>query len=698
MTVGDPNQLDRAPAADVWWRHAFRMFQTNLREVDVDFDVEAALDAIEAYGANAWLLSVGGIIANHPSDLPFQTVNPRLANRPSGDLVGDALTAARRRAVRLLGRMDFSKVTTTIASQHPEWCYISVDGELQEYQGLVSVCPSGAYYQERAFDIIDEIADRYPLDGFFFNWFGFSEVDYSSVYRGPCHCVSCLRAFKQYSGGMPHPRDSSSPSYETWRRFAAQAIADLSERLRTHIADRLPEAALLLGPRADIVFHEANNALHRVQWPFATEQAVSVARSWRPDVPVLVNSVAFIDMPYRMAPEEPERLAHYQVQTIARGGNPSTYIMGVPGQIPYQLDAASEVIRHHQRWQQVYDRIDPIATVALVEPDRLLGNADDRRRRTEEFRGLYLSLQQSHVPFDVVPQSAVDQLDLGRYRLVVLGDLGPLASTTVSALDHFVSAGGSLVCTAGTAVTDDGTVQLAALPAQKARAVIDSEELLKSTYIAPREPTNTAVFSAATNYTGPVLPVYGSYRFFDWTVDSDRHGVLLARAPFGPPEKAYGNVAVDHPGWVVGASGSGRAVLVPWTVGRAYHDLGLTSIRDIFLDAVREVLGAPRLTAQAPEQVELVVGQSGRDTIAHLINFSGWRGNNFGPLLPCADVRLSLHAGDDQDPPSCHALVADRPCVVERQGDRWIVDIPEFALFEAIRIESPQPLSEGSRP
>src|SRR5690606_39764657 len=103
-----------APRGDLmtvqWWHHPFRTFQTNLREIDAGLDVEATLEAIQAHGADTWLLSVGGIIANHPSSLASQTVNPALAERPSGDLVGDAVAAAQARGVRVLGRMDFSKV------------------------------------------------------------------------------------------------------------------------------------------------------------------------------------------------------------------------------------------------------------------------------------------------------------------------------------------------------------------------------------------------------------------------------------------------------------------------------------------------------------------------------------------------------------------------------------------------------------
>ena len=104
-----------------WWQKPFANVQTNLQEIDATMDVEKALDVIEAHGANSWLLNTGGIASQYPTELPFQTRNPYLADRPAGDLTGDAVAAAHKRNIRLLCRMDFSKVSSRIAAEHPDW-------------------------------------------------------------------------------------------------------------------------------------------------------------------------------------------------------------------------------------------------------------------------------------------------------------------------------------------------------------------------------------------------------------------------------------------------------------------------------------------------------------------------------------------------------------------------------------------------
>ncbi len=675
-----------------WWHHPFGLFQTNLREIDATLDVERVLDYIQAHGADAWLLNAGGILSFYPTDLPFQTRNPYLAQRAGGDLLGDAVRAAQARGVRVLARMDFSKVSSRIAAEHPEWCYVSPGGRSQEYSGLFSVCPSGQYYQEKSFAALDEVMERYDVDGFFFNWFGFNEIDYSKVYNGVCHCLSCRRAFHACSGGAELPEGPASPTYGAWRTFSAATIADLTDRLRGHIAQRRPNA-FLLGRTADIIFHEANNALGRQIWHHATSEEVSAPKAYRPEQPVLVNAVTFMDMPYRMAGEEPEHFAQYFTQTLSRGGNVSTYIMGTPGQIPYPcLPVAGELTRFFRQWRKVYDGMRPCARTGLVRPKQKARSAAEYEQAIAEFRGLYAALQQGHVAFDVVPQERVSEMEINgsleRYSLLALPDLGELDCEAARTLDAFVARGGRILATGSTAFSEDGACQLASLAAGSRLAATTRADLLWSTYVAPE-----SAVGADHTYAGPIAPIYGAYHYCAWRDGAEQRLKMLARAPFGPPEKAYGHQAVDHPGYVLFRHGEGRSVVIPWTIGRGYRDLGLTVERDLILSIVEDLLGGEEpITADVPEHIEMTVHKNGNRTVVHLINMSGARTNGFGPPLPVRDGKLRLRGIGDNV--SAHALVKDAPCMVARDGDSISVSLPEIGRFEVIVVgESQEELS-----
>ncbi|OZM82099.1 alpha-amylase family protein [Pseudonocardia sp. MH-G8] len=642
----------------LWWHEPFRTFQTNLREIDAGLDVERVLDRIEEFGANAWLLSVGGIVSNYPTDLPSQTRNPALAQRGSGDLVGDAVAAAHARGIRLLARMDFSKVDRRRAEEHPEWCFVDPAGEWQVYNGLTSVCPSAPYYQRESCAVVEEVLSRYDVDGFFFNWASYNERDYSARYRGVCQCLSCVRAF---DAALPSGPDD--PGYPVWRRFAKRMVDDICARMRELIAARRPEAPLIMGDTADIVFHEANNQVGRPLWHHRTSEHVSAARTFRPRVPVFTNAVGFVDMPYRLAGEEPEHMAQYLVQAISRGANPSTYVMGTPDDSRYEcLDVAGQITRHHRDHEEVYADLVPAARVVLVRPD-LLGPAPD----VAEFQGLYRALLERHVPFDVLGEERLGACDrLGDYAVAVLPDLGVLRPAAVAALDAFTGAGGVVVGT-GSSGFDGAEAQLAGSPVAERPAVRDTVEAVRSMHLLPdAEPAFP-------------VPVIGAYHVVT-PADGARTGMrVLSRAPYGPPEKCHGHVELAQPGVLV----ADRVTVLPWTPGRAYREVGLSAHRDLVVDAVVTAAPVPvAVETDLPDQVEVVLGRSRAGLVAHLVNLTGAGPQRFGPPVTVHGARMWVSWADPGARVRAVRAGVDLPVTV-RDG-RPGVDLPPLELFEVL--------------
>ncbi|RYP81659.1 hypothetical protein DL769_001891 [Monosporascus sp. CRB-8-3] len=657
------------------------MFQTNLREIDVDMNVEEVLDYLEQFGATAWLISVGGILANYPTNLPFHTRNPYLSQRVSGDLISDALDAAHSRGMRLLARMDFSKVQGKVAQEHPDWLYVSPRGEWQNHTaGLVSVCPSGQYYQERIFDILDEVTSRYQVDGFFVNWAGFNEVDYFKVYHGVCHCESCRARWREYAGDLELPNGPEDTNYPKWKEFSDEVIDDWTARVSAFVAEKLPDAGLILGESAQIRFHEANNAVDRETWHHATSETVSSLTSYRPDVPVLVNSVSFVDMPYRMGSEEPAQFAQYLLQTISRGGNPSTYIMGIPGKIPYlNLDIAKEITNFHKKWQEVYDGLEPVAKTGLVSPHGGQMNDTQYEEALSEFRGLYSAMQELHIPFDVIAQSHLSEISksegLKRYDVVILPNLGKLRSEDAGTLDEWVSQGGRLIATGTSGVGDDGVAQLKALPTERQRDVITDRESLWSTYFAPEQNRTDQFY-----YSGPIVPIYGAYSLFEWKEHAESRYKILDYAPFAPPEYAYGNIQGDERGCGISAFEKGKGIVIPFTVGRGYRELGLRVFRDFYEMILREDGSAgEKLEFDLAEQVEVTVNANGSRLVVHLINMSGMREQNFGSYLPIPGGSIKVSGVNV----TAHALLSDSLLEV-KDGE---IKLPGLGLFDVVVIE-----------
>lgn len=682
MSMGaKPSNNHAATEGKGWWRSPFSVFQTNLQEVDAVMDVEQVLDIIEEHGADTWLINTGGIVSFYPSDLPFQTRNPFLGDRPSGDLIGDAVKAAHKRGIRVLARCDFSKMATRIAQDNPDWLFVSPKGEPQIYNTLYSACPSADYYQHRSLDILDEIMDRYPVDGFFFNWFGFSETDYSRVYHGVCHCQKCQTTFAEYSGGKELPDGPGHANYPEWLRFSNGVIRALATKISDHILSRRPDAALVLSRGAPVIYYEANNAFGRELWHHSTSENVSAHMTGLPEVSLMVNSVSFVDMPYRMAGEQPEHFAQYLLQAIARGGNPSTYIMGAPGRIPYaNLPLAGEISRFFRDHKDMYGQLQPGGGIALARPDRLRAADPGYEDSVEEFRGLYSAFKEKHIPFDVVGADLIAKMDaeglLGKYRLVVLPDLGALGAGAAAALDRFVEAGGNVVLTGSSGVTGHGGVELASAPSIMRVGTPDKGQALWATYVS----TSAQPEAQAFHYAAPTIPVYGSYAHFVWKPNAERIGVMLPQAPFGPPEKCYGHVTGGEPA-AASASRNGSVIQIPWSVGRTYREFGTTEIRDYFLDTIRGVIETP-VAADLPEQVEMIVGRDQSGLVIHLINQTGARRKSFGPHVPVDGGKLHISGAAG----TAEILVSGAPADIRNSGAGIEIALPRLDLYEVIRV------------
>lgn len=667
---------------DHWWQRPFSVFQTNLQDIDATMDVEAALDAIEAHSADTWLINVGGIFSFYPSELPFQTPVAFLKDRASGDLIADAVAAARRRGIRVLARCDYSKVSSTIAAANPDWLFVSADGEPQVFNSLYSTCPSGAYYQERSLDVVDEILGRYDVAGFFFNWFKFPEVDYARVYHGVCHCRACEDGFSKYSGGAELPADPSHANYGLWRRFCGQVIENLNLKIWDRIRNRRAGVGLVLKRGAPIFYYEANNAFGRDFWPHATSEAVSAHVTGWPNTALMVNCVTFVDMPYRMAGEQPEHFAQYQLQAMARGGNLSTYIMGAPGRIQYPaMDVGGEIMRFYRRHYPEYAALRSASTIGLIRPDPIELSAAQYNDAVEEFRGCYSVLKDAGLPFDILDFTALAAKDLGglgQYRLLIAPNIGAFGHTLAGLLDQYVSSGGNVLLTGASGVTTGGEIEMQSAPGIMRNGPSVSGKDLWSSYIAPSVNSTPADFT----YSDSFLPIYGAYARYVWKPRAEKSGVFIPQAPYGPPEKCYGHEATAFPGKVVLKTG-GSVVHVPWSVGATYREFGTSELSQYLIECIVP-LDDPILRAKLPGSAEVIIGRAGRQLIVHIINQTGERRRSFGPhmTLSGGELIVSTSAVNAQ------ALVSGHPLeLTQVESGDVCIKLPDVGLFEVVAID-----------
>lgn len=682
-----------------WWEQPYRTFQTNLREIDAGLDERKVVRAIVDFGANAWLLNTAGIVSFYPSKLPFQHPSPWLSERPSGDLIGDAVREAHAHDVRVISRADFSKVHQDIYEAHPDWCFVGKSGQPQVYNGLYSTCPSGPYYQEKSFEIIGEVMSSYPVDGFFFNWFNFSQRDYSGTYHGICQCVHCQRRFRERTGrDLPREENWEDPAYLLWREYTRETLEDLAGRIRRFIKERNADVCLILRQNPDVRMFEVNNAVDRPLpvWKYWAGEVGREARTADPEKPCTINAVMFLDLPYRFTAEQPGLVGLHLAQTLAIGANPYAYVIGTTEN---QTDRKNfgivrEMLRFHRDHEAHYAGLRSTARVAIISSlrsEERYGRAEGIARVQKARRGAYRALVEGHVPFDILPDdhlvSAARDGRLARYDALVLPNVATLDDEQIAVLDGYVEQGGGLVATYDTSAFDSegrarGEFGLKCLGASRIVARREGAGAMRSAYfrVTRREDLPGCDDTDFVALDRAFLHVEA------------RAGALpsLALIPpsrYGPPEKTYWEIETDHPGLLWQTYGRGRTAYFSWPVDALFFDHSLPEHRTLLVNAVEQVsAGGRQVMTNAPPQVEVLVGvQAEGKTILHLVNYSGHQDRSFHAPLEIRDIRIDLRGGPLVYQAYSARLGEVLPTEPTAGGVGFV--LPRLGLFDSILLE-----------
>jgi len=688
------------PTANHWWEHPYRTFQTNLREIDAGLDEKKVVGRIVELGANAWLLNTAGIVSFYPSRLPFQHPSPWLSQRASGDLIGDAVAEAHARGVRLISRCDFSKVHQDVYEAHPDWCFVSARGGHQIYNGLYSTCPSGPYYQEKAFEILGEVLDRYLIDGFFFNWFNFSQRDYSGTYHGICQCVHCQRRFRDQTGrDLPREEDWSNPAYLHWRAYTRETLDDLAGRIRRFIKERNPEVCLILRQNPDVIMHEVNNAVDRPQpvWVHWAGEVGRESRTAHPEKPVTINSVMFLDLPYRFSAEQPGLVGLHLAQTIALGANPWAYVIGTPENQPDRKNfgIVGKMLGFHRDHQAYYAGMRSAAKVAVISSlrsEERYGRSEGVARVQNERRGIFRALVEGHVPFDILPDeqllAAASDHRLSRYESLVLPNVAALDDAQCAALDQYVENGGGIVATFDTSGFDaEGKARpelgLRSLGAARIAARREGPGAMRSGYLRVTRPEDL-LGSAETDF----VALDRAFLHVEARPDAVPSFRLVPPSRYGPPEKTYWEIETEHPGLLWHRYGLGQTAYFPWPLGALFFDLSLPEHRALLLNAVQKVSRSGRqVITSAPPQVEILVGEqpAERRALVHLINYSGYQGRSFHDPLEIRAIQVDLP--EDRPYRRATSVESGEELPLTRAAGRIAFTLPRLDLFDLVILE-----------
>ena len=651
-----------------WWNHyPWRLVQTNLRQIDMEnMNAEAYAQELQDFGATAVLLNAAGIIASYDTKLPFQPKSEYL----HGDSLRDMIDACHRRGIKVICRTDFSKVRFEIYQQHPEWAYVSPEGEIVNYNGDVAVCPNSVYQQERKLDIIREVLTELPFDGIFCNMSGFQVMDYSGNYHGPCHCVNCKRLFReQYGEDIPMRDDPRDPIYRKYMTFKNACIKAHKEKLNAAIREVSPEIAI---NNQDYIRTESNTEIGRPQWLYSASSNARLTSGMEKTRPADNACVDFIGFRYRDISVSPQLMELRQWENLANSGCVSMYIMGTLSnhRDTSSFEPTKKVFAFHAAHEELFTHMRSSAKTVLVRSGLLA-------RDDPEGYGWIRVLTESHIPFDEIKAAELTDLQqLQGKKLLILGDNRAASPKLLALADEFAKQGGVVISAGETGMKKEGC----ALKCMGITGVISNDHDRMSSMYEIRQEDREA-FPRCQN-TPFIMPGPDMVRFASEST-ATKYLRLIPEHPFGPPERCYYTEITDEPGVTVMPYGAGKGIYLPFKAASMYWKEGYANTFAFLQDVLFNLADAESLAPDLTPMVEITLNSAGEKTLVQLVNTSGVFGNSYYDPLPIHDIILSLPTGIGKQAKALN----DGQVTWENKEDCLLIHLDQLNDYEAIVIE-----------
>ncbi len=660
-----------------WWKEQpIRLIQNNLRDIDAQMDLDSLLAALREFSCNVLMVGAGGITSFYPTELSYQCPSPYLQGR---DLLGEITERCHREGIRVIARFDFSKTHERFFTGHPQWYYRSKTGENVRYNDTVHTCINGWYQQEYSLEVLREVLTRYPVDGIFFNMFGFTTSDYSNRYYGICHCDACREQFAAFSGGMALPEREETegmPPKErdllrVYREFQRTVTADILHRIHTLVRSFGEDIAVCTyyDRDVDIIRNESNSAVDRPLPLLLRQSSVNVQTAvglW----PDKVSSNCVInaaDIFYRFSGVSPELTRIRLYENMAAGGALDYCVIGVFDGYPDQAGtaAAKEVFQFHKAHEAVYTQMEPAAKLRILRPSgyghSLYGE--------KNFLGIFRALKEAHLPFTLVSDRQVleGKAGLGKGQAVIIPKLSEISPKAVIRLH------------------EDGIPLLICGAAERL-----PEPVAKELGIQMRETeTDTrAAYLSLQNGRGKEL--FPEIDGRGWVLLDREFGIADApgweklllqvqKAWYGPPERCFGHQVGEAAGLLLAPDR--QTAVLPWEIGRLYDRYGYEDYRYILTGLVKLLCpDAGMYQVEAPACAEIFWDRTAEGLLMQVLNLSGFDGVSFFPPIP-VQVRAML----PEDIRQGRLLeTGGGTLLLEKENDGWKVSLTCTGRYAAV--------------
>jgi len=675
-------------AAQPWHQQIRRIGQLNFNERDPEeLDVEAWADYWASLKVDAVLVSVTGILAFYPTQVPFHRRSRFLGDR---DLFGACAAAAKKRGLRVIARLSPDLNWEEALKPHPEWFMRDASGGFlphAEEPRLYRTCTFSGYFTEYVPAIMREIHSRYDVDGLFTN--AWPPLDGLPV----CYCDECRKLAK--------PR-----SVEYWQQFTERVVylwQSYDKIAKEKKPDNLFFANLGGGLRAtpnlkwlaDVCAwfncdNQGRGGEGTPIWGAAQQGRVASAVMKGRTITNVTGAWSTCGaVRWRNVAKSRAEAEIWMDQTAASGMT-----------IWYHWVGGQGGLGEDRRWQQTgrrymewlarhdlhYERRRTVANVGVVMGQRshLFYSPPGEGGMQQFMDGLYYALLEGRFLFDFVHEDDLGPETIGRYSALLLPNIAWLSDAQCRQLRDYVAAGGSLMASFETAMFDENG---------RRRENSGLADLFGIESVGPVAGPNGNGFYARIERPHEILAGFedtnwipgGAYRLPVKAAGQMVLSVVPAHTAY-PPELSYAPVSrTDEPAVVVREDGASRLIYFPADLERTAWRSGHTDLSRLIQNSIAWLIrGTQPVNVEGEGIVECFAWETWSGFAVHLLNYTnpnmhrGWLRRH----CPIGEQKVRMTIPPDRKVFRVELLRAEREIAFHQDGGSVEFAIPRIADYE----------------
>lgn len=673
-----------------WWKaNNLRVIQTNLPAYEAaTLDPDSLVADLVHFSANTLIINAGGIMAFYPTKLEYHYPNPYMKE----NMLGDVIKKCHENGIRVIVRFDFSRAHKTVFEKHPDWFYISPEGERITNEDLYTISINAPYEQEQLYNIVEEVIDLYPIDGVFINMPGYQTRNpYIGKYYGIDQNPYDKKRFAEYSGGLELPRveDRNDPIFRKYEEFKKFTADDIIRRLNLLVKSKNKHIAICTysEDNVDIIRHESQtNTLP--YWPYNASDNVNNTRHSYPDHIVSNSSIQQISFQSRYNAVEPEEVLIRLYENIANGSGLDLSLMGDFREYEDERNFGvfREIYAFHKKYEPYFGNYTSPAKVAVIAPGSWpSGDA------AQEYRGIQLMLKESHIQFDIIEDSQIGHQEktMGKYKLIILPEILRLDPGSLEALARLAKNGANILAT-NRSLSDHPTTL-----AELFGATI--KELNHDGAGFYLQPDNKNLFTRFEKQS--LLFWKFNLGLHDFTGANETELPILTPGIPGPPEIIGGHQATGYDAVGIKNHGKSKAVLMPINVGKLYFLHGYEQHKNLVLDLIDHVYPEANqlIRTNAHPRVEVILQDFAKNTpenyskkvndgkILHLVNLTGFSGNTYFSPLPVFNTEFDIQS--EFRPKRVWSMVTEKEVPFSYQNGRIKFKLDRLGEIDGVVME-----------